>query len=83
MKNVIFEADFSQTKGATTTTCDQCGKKLGESWPIGKDTMMASLNMGKDENGYDKMKIHHFCSEACLRGHLNARADKASATAKS
>ncbi len=76
-KTNVFEADFTeQIKASLTTTCDNCGKKLGESWPRGKDTMQATLKMGEDQDGYPMMKNHHFCNEDCMREHLNQRAGK-------
>jgi hypothetical protein len=74
-KNNLLELDFSeQIKASTTTNCDNCQEKLGDSYPRGKDVMQAALHMGKDSEGYDQYKLHHFCSEACMRQHLNKRA---------
>lgn len=79
MMNTIYEADIaSQVKASTSTTCDKCGKKLGDSWPISRNTMSAQLHVGQDESGYDQYKSHHFCGEDCMRQHLNDRHDKKS-----
>jgi len=72
----IFEIDLgTEIQASVETKCDNCGKKLGESWPRGKDTMTAQLQMENDAEGYPVYKTHHFCGEACLRDHLNSRAE--------
>ena len=70
----ILEVDFSQEiKASRSVNCDQCGKQLGEHYMKSRQAIAATLPMGKDSEGYDTYKEHHFCDENCMRGHLNSR----------
>jgi hypothetical protein len=74
--NHILEVDLpAEIKASLTTTCDGCGKVIGESYPRGRNTLSLALAAGQDADGYESWKQHHFCNEACLRTALNKRAE--------
>lgn len=78
MEKHVTLVDFSdKIKASMSTNCDYCKAKLGEGWTQGKDNITLHLKNGKDAQGYDQTKTHHFCGEACLRGALNDRAKNA------
>lgn len=74
----IVEIDFSkEIKASCTTTCDGCGKTLGEYYPKVKGSFEIELeDEEKDEYGYAKYRRMHTCGEECLRNLLNKRAGK-------
>jgi DNA-directed RNA polymerase subunit N (RpoN/RPB10) len=80
MKN-LTELDFSkEIKASTTTTCDSCGKVVGESYARSKGSISIHLQekeeAGEIEKEYPEYEVYHFCSEACLCAKLNERAGK-------
>src|SRR6266404_4148666 len=72
----MMEVDFTQQiQASMITKCDGCMATLGEGYATKKGSMMASLKVGQDKYGYDDFKTHHYCGEACMRAHLNKRAE--------
>lgn len=59
------------TKGSTSTVCDYCGEKLGNSYAENPDTIALHLpSSNAKQNGEVYSSTKHFCGTGCLAGHL-------------
>jgi hypothetical protein len=69
-----FLADFTeQIKASTSTTCDGCGAKLGQSYANKKGVVHMNMPDGQDDHGYDKSANLHFCNAACVKSFIDQK----------
>jgi hypothetical protein len=80
IKGQIMELDLTKVQLAfakTNTTCDYCSETLGSTYPSAMGCITARLRKHPNTvGGYDwqEKEDHHYCGEACMREHLNERA---------
>lgn len=70
------EIDFSeQILAKTSTTCNHCGKPLGNHYMRGRKNIGIHLpkkgQVKQHEDDEDEMEENHFCDANCLKEHLN------------
>ena len=78
-----MELDLTKVQQAfakTTTACDYCGETLGSTYPTyphSQHCITARLRKTPGTVGgydYNEKEDNHYCGEACMREHLNERA---------